>query len=538
MMPKTEREDQSRSDPFTNFLEPLRSGGFKRFPGRGMLKLLLSEIADSASDPRGLHTPLISAISLQPELTEFLKSIDVRGDLEIIETCQKLIFLESRGIDIVHLILRRQINTDPAMEHALASLRRAYLRSVVRQPEAIAPRLFPSMITIALQCFNNEYVFCETSEEVEICREIAAGQWGDDCGVSSLVLKVIAYGMYRPISQLALSEQQIHSLKQQGEDVQELIDRQIRENALERELAAHISSFGRIQDEVSIKVRRQYEEAPYPRWIDLAERKPRQFAAYIGKKFPFLREGLPMGSVDCLVAGCGTGQHSLYVASKFSAATVTAVDISRRSLAYGMRQASRYGFGNIEFLHGDLLEIKALKRDFDLIESVGVLHHLEDPLSGFKALTEVLRPGGFMKIAVYRRSFRNQLMPAKEFVRAHMKSYAATDLRGVRHELIADKSVNLCCTGSSDFYYLSGFRDLLCHVQETSFTPSEIKVMLRKLDLEFLGMEYSDRAIKTAFQAAYPDKSRAYDLDVYEEFEAGRAEQMPSLLEFWVRKKR
>jgi SAM-dependent methyltransferase len=349
--------------------------------------------------------------------------------------------------------------------------------------------------------------------------------------------------MYHPISQLAMSEEQIQSLVKQaeaqelGEGIQELIARQIREDSCERDIAAGIHSFGRIENDVTLKVRQQYEESPYPRWIDFLDRKPRPFAAYIEKKFPFLHDGLPAGSVDCLVAGCGTGQHALQVAARFPDAAVIAVDISRRSLAYGMRQAARYCVSHIEFLHGDLLEIKALKRDFDLIESVGVLHHMEDPLSGFKALTEVLRPGGFMKIAVYRRSFRDQLKPAKEFVRARMKSYSPSDLRSVRHELITDKSSSKIRIISNDFFYLSGFRDLLCHVQETSFTPSEIKVILQKLNLEFLGVIYSDKSeIQTAFRAAHPDQDRVYDLDVYEEFEASRAEQMPSLLTFWVRK--
>ena len=39
-----------------------------------------------------------------------------------------------------------------------------------------------------------------------------------------------------------------------------------------------------------------------------------------------------------LVAGCGTGQHSIGTASRFSSCHVTAVDLSLASLAYAQRK--------------------------------------------------------------------------------------------------------------------------------------------------------------------------------------------------------
>ncbi len=35
-----------------------------------------------------------------------------------------------------------------------------------------------------------------------------------------------------------------------------------------------------------------------------------------------------------------------------------------------------------------------LGRQFDLIECVGVLHHLGDPLAGWRVLVSLLKPGG------------------------------------------------------------------------------------------------------------------------------------------------
>lgn len=323
-----------------------------------------------------------------------------------------------------------------------------------------------------------------------------------------------------------------------GEDVRELIDRQIQDDAIERNLAAGMPSFGQIENEISKKVRQQYEEAPYPRWLDFVFRKPRPFDTYLKDKIPFFDDGPRAGTVQCLIAGCGTGQHAIKVATRFTECSVVAIDLSRRSLAYGARQASRYGISNIEFVHGDILEVGALKRDFDFIEAVGSLHHMEDTSFGIRALAEVLRPDGLMKIALYRRSFRDRLKPARDFVWERSNTFTTCEMQAIRHALITQTAFDIeTAKVAGDFYYTSGFRDLLCHVQELSFTPLEIKAMLEKLHLQFLGIDYSDSpAIKVAFLAAHPDASSSRDLDVYEEFEAGRASEMPSLIKFWVRK--
>ena len=45
-----------------------------------------------------------------------------------------------------------------------------------------------------------------------------------------------------------------------------------------------------------------------------------------------------------LIAGCGTGQHSIGTASRFSGCHVTAVDLSLASLAYAQRKTTEIGF--------------------------------------------------------------------------------------------------------------------------------------------------------------------------------------------------
>jgi 2-polyprenyl-3-methyl-5-hydroxy-6-metoxy-1,4-benzoquinol methylase len=58
------------------------------------------------------------------------------------------------------------------------------------------------------------------------------------------------------------------------------------------------------------------------------------------------------------------------------------------------------GRSNIEYGQADILKLGSLGRSFDLIESSGVLHHLADPLAGWRVLLSLLRPGGFMMIGL------------------------------------------------------------------------------------------------------------------------------------------
>ena len=59
---------------------------------------------------------------------------------------------------------------------------------------------------------------------------------------------------------------------------------------------------------------------------------------------------------EILIAGCGTGQHSLSIAAQFLDAKILAVDLSLSSLAYAKRKTAELGFDNIKYMHADILQ--------------------------------------------------------------------------------------------------------------------------------------------------------------------------------------
>ena len=109
------------------------------------------------------------------------------------------------------------------------------------------------------------------------------------------------------------------------------------------------------------------EQRPYPRWSSSA----------VSALQADLKASL---GLEILVAGCGTGQETAFYANTAQGAQITAADLSRTSIAYGMRQAKEMGFlPRINFLHGDLMQVGKLEKTFRLHHQLGVLHHLKDP---------------------------------------------------------------------------------------------------------------------------------------------------------------
>jgi hypothetical protein len=84
-----------------------------------------------------------------------------------------------------------------------------------------------------------------------------------------------------------------------------------------------------------------------------------------------------------------------------------------------------------------------------------------------------------------------------------------------------------------DFHSLDGLRDLLFHVQETSYGLGEVKTLLDNTGLEFLGFELADPQLAAAFRRRHPAGAR--DLSLWQAFEAEAPERFTTMYQFWCR---
>ena len=59
------------------------------------------------------------------------------------------------------------------------------------------------------------------------------------------------------------------------------------------------------------------------------------------------------------------------------------------------------------------MKLRSIGRKFDIISSMGVLHHLAEPIAGLRELLSLLRPGGFMRIGLYSESARQEVVASQ-----------------------------------------------------------------------------------------------------------------------------
>ena len=383
-------------------------------------------------------------------------------------------------------LLEETVIRDPRLEALIVAERRRALEGATVPLERL--------VAIAHQCFNTEYVFAETDEETGAVEALKPRDQR----------QMAVYAAYRPLSKLADASHAVASL----------VQRQIVEPAEERRLGAGIPTLGALASSVSAAVQAQYEENPYPRW----RRLPAAFA---------LEEEAP---ARVLIAGCGTGQHAIATAMRMPRSKVLAVDLSRASLAYAKRKTIALGVGNIEYAQADLLALPPDIGRFGHIEASGVLHHLEDPLAGWKALSALVEPGGSMRIGLYSELGRRAIVEARGLIAQRGFNATPTGIRACRAALIADERF-ASIVRNEDFYSMSGCRDLLFHVQEHRFTLLQIKDMIAALGLRFAGFEFADSGMTLARYSRDP-----LDLDAWHAFENEHPDTFARMYQFWVRK--
>jgi SAM-dependent methyltransferase len=248
-----------------------------------------------------------------------------------------------------------------------------------------------------------------------------------------------------------------------------------------------------------------YEANPYPRWIHLARRPTFDVRATLMRDFPRARAAAFEGPLSVLMPGAGTGQHPLLVASTYERVSVTAVDLSRASLAYGKRMAAAHGIDNVEFLQGDILDLPNLGRVFDHVECVGVLHHMADPRAGLLAISAVTRPGAFVRLGLYGEGGRRIVEKARRDIAGLRIPPTLDGLRDFRRRVLEGDLKRLApLVQWEDFWSASLLRDLCFHVQEHHFTVSRLRQLLAGSGLTFLGFEFNVGAAHRAADAAEP----------------------------------
>ncbi len=393
---------------------------------------------------------------------------------------------------------------------------------------------FNFLISLSIQCFLNEYIYDQSKDEIEKIKKIderIKNSFKENKKIYDL--EILCLSCYEPLTNFSWSDKIKFSNK-----LKEICELHLNQNETEIQISKSINSISQVEDLVSIKVKKQYEENPYPRWENLGlSIEPRNIKDVINDSGLNLdlKKIRNSESPEILIAGCGTGQHAITTASKYKNAKILALDLSFKSLSYAKRKANELKINNIDFIQGDILDLKLIDRKFDIIESVGVLHHMNKPFKGWKVLTSCLNNDSLMLIGLYSEKARQHIVQIKKKINKLKVQSNYNNIIKFRKDLIENNNdqwndIKL----SPDFYTVSGVRDLLFHIQEHRFTISKIKEYLNKLGLIFLGFE--DQLVKENFAKIYTNKIDLYNLDKWEEYEKSNPRIFAGMYQFWCKK--
>jgi hypothetical protein len=265
------------------------------------------------------------------------------------------------GDRLLRCFLESTIVFDLEFEQFLTAVRRTMLAAVVAdgdlQPSAQEGLRF--LCALAQQCFINEYIFfCPDEEKRQAdglrCKLVEALTSG--AAVPEPRLGVVA--AYFPLA--SLSEADLLFKLRFSAPVAELVSRQVGEVQGERRLRGSIPRLIAIDDGVSLAVKEQYEESPYPRWIKASPIVQTTIEAHLRHLFPLVDVQNVVGTkgAEILIAGCGTGQHSIETARQFPGSRVLAIDLSLSSLCYAKRKTRELGLKNVEYAQADILKLQ------------------------------------------------------------------------------------------------------------------------------------------------------------------------------------
>jgi SAM-dependent methyltransferase len=422
------------------------------------------------------------------------------------------------------------------LEGLLASIRLELLQAArAAGGDGVEETVLGFCCALARQCFINEYVFAATPEEEEQAAQLQGRlveALAQDLRIPPLWVAVVA--TYFPLHSLPNARTLLE--RAWPAPVADVAAQQVREPWEELQLRDCIPRLTAIEDAASLRVRQQYEEHPYPRWVHAAAvPAPITLDEHLREQFPSAAFR-PLGKasdIDILVAGCGTGKHPIEVAQKYRGARVLAVDLSLTSLCYAKRKTPPALASTIEYAQADILELPSIGRTFDLVDASGVLHHLSDPMEGWRALLSLLRPGGFMRVALYSELARRHIVAARAFIAEQGYRPTVQDIRRCRQELLRSPLKDVAKAG--DFFSTSECRDLLFHVQESRMTIAQIKSFIAENGLQFIGFEFAPQILER-YRSAFGGDRFMRDLDRWHAFETEKPDTFGGMYQFLVQK--
>lgn len=467
---------------------------------------------------------LISLIKLNPKFIQYFQLLsrkDSNLDLsDLNQYFEKLKLL----IEVMPFIEIRDFD----LEFCLYTTRKIILLNLKKIKKSKFLENF--LCSLSLTCFKNEYIYKVTKEEedelLKIENKIEKSLFKKE---KLFDLEILILSTYKRLVEYSWYNQ-LDKFKYHT-----IYKFQVSNYIEEEKIKLTIKEQGPIEDKTSLEMQNQYELYPYPRWTEKNfEKLDVTLSDYCSSLNLSIKPNKSIQKKDLkiLVAGCGTGLQSIDVSLRFPKSEILAIDLSKSSLAYAIRKTKELNINNINYLCMDILNINSLNESFDYISCGGVLHHMKNPILGWKSLLESLNKNGLLEVALYSKLARRDILRVKKNYNIKKNIINLTDLRNIRYKIINENISRTNTLYSEDFFSLSGFKDLFVNENEVQYEIQDIIKILDNLKLSFCGFQLTDYQLRILNN----EQSKYLDLNEWKLIEKKHPDFFSSMYHFWCQK--
>ncbi len=475
-------------------------------------------------DVTNITSLLISLIKLNPKFIQYFQLLsrkDTNLDLSDLNKYFEKLKLLTEVMPFIEI-------RDFDLEFCLYTSRKIILLNLKKIK--ISKFLENFLFSLSLTCFKNEYIYKVTKEEedelLKIEKKIEKSLlkkeklFDLEILILSTYKRLVEYSWYNQIDKF-----KYHTIYKV----------QVSNYIEEEKIKLTIKEQGPIEDKTSLEMQNQYELYPYPRWTEKNfEKLDVTLSDYCNNLNLSIQQNKSIQRKDLkiLVAGCGTGLQSIDVSLRFPKSEILAIDLSKSSLAYAIRKTKELNINNINYLCMDILNINSLNESFDYISCGGVLHHMKNPILGWKSLLECLNKNGLLEVALYSKLARRDILSVKKNYNIKKNMLNLTDLRNIRYKII-NENISLTNTlYSEDFFSLSGFKDLFANENEVQYEIQDINKILDNLKLSFCGFQLTDYQIRILKN----EQSKHLSLNEWKLIEKKHPNFFSTMYHFWCQK--
>ena len=251
------------------------------------------------------------------------------------------------------------------------------------------------------------------------------------------------------------------------------------------------------QTAVSSAVAKLYDTYPFPPEPMLDEAPPGyNWRWHWPSAYSFCTGRKPKtNKVRILDAGCGTGVGTEYLVHLNPDAEVVGIDLSAGAIEVATERCQRSGANRVTFHNLSIYDVEQVAGEFDLINCVGVLHHMPDPIKGLQALSRKLKPSGLLHVFVYAELGRFEIQLTQEAIALLQGDRRGDYKDGVqvgRKLFSALPEQNRLRKREETRWALENqrdecFADMYVHPQEIDYNVNTLFDLVEASELEFVG---------------------------------------------------